>query len=122
MFFVFVDTKGRNPEVIIIDDDDCNNNDENDIGGGKDNPKTKHKENRYTGISITFSIVFANFVLRPNIYCKSIAIYFAYLLRIFFTKINCLSVCVAISCEVDNTHHSRPGGVKNIDKTFEKYR
>ena len=111
--FLFVDTKEKNPEAIVIDNDDCNNNDENDVGGCKGNPKTKHKENRYTGISNillivfanfllrpnihwrfitvyisnTFSIVFDNFLLRPNIYWGSIAVYFAYLLQIFQTKV-----------------------------------
>ena len=30
-------------------------------------------------------------------------------------------LCSAISCEVNYAHHSRPDGVKSIDKTYEKY-
>ena len=65
---MFVDTKERNPEVIVIDNDGCNSYDENDIDGCKGNTNMKRKENRYTSISNTLSVVFANFLLRPNIY------------------------------------------------------
>ena len=55
-------------ETILIDSDVCYNNDENDIGGCKGNPQTKHKDNRYTGIPFILSVLFANFLLRPNVY------------------------------------------------------
>ena len=46
-----------NLDVTVIENGDSNNNDGNDIDECKDNPKTKHEENRYSIISNTFQLL-----------------------------------------------------------------